>query len=499
MGQFNRILHRLCIVFAITFGGVTMARAQAVCQNVTDTSPSIAKALKSLSSIFYRCGSMPPEPTLAEIDALNTSKAGAEGQLAIEAKFLEDAFPNNLRLQVWAGRDHDGDRVMDFRVSKSGEFRENDTDIDCDGIANVLDATPYGPVDNPVEAVCIREPARMAISADENNNGLPDHIDWRILDQGSDDPRPADIQEGLFRDYGIALVDRRARVSPAMANELNHIIRHVYKGQITADHPSLRVIAADTDVCGAGNWAWASAHSATLFIYPGTLALNPILRAEVMIHEIAHSLQFAKDYTPGHLFWLRSWNAWQTDGFNTFAKSFGWVPVRDYKQKPYNYYQLVVQNCAGPKTKGSYSPYRWTFKGEASEAWQDRWDFHKINGSQPASQNANLKGLKMIGRYAYNDAWEWHAEHTAVYALNRILDSANHFCSPSQTQNLKAWVISEMDKQSWNFNHENAKGLDVYENQIADQFQVSDGEWIGLARYFVRASNPEVCGLQPLP
>ena len=157
-----------------------------------------------------------------------------------------------------------------------------------------------------------------------------------------------------------------------------------------------------------------------------------------------------------------------------------------------------MPNCASGKASNHY-PFNWTFKGEPAKTWQETWDFYKTNGSQPVSTNPELKKRHMVGRYAYTDAWEWHAEYTAAYALNQIVEAADQFCSASQQDALKSWLHSAMDENGWNFNHENAQGLDVYENQIASQFDVTDETWAELSRYFVRASHPQICGLQPLP
>lgn len=494
MKQLFTTAKNIILLIAMITAISATASAQPQCSDEAPDSPD-NPARSSLRSVYYECGPLPPEPTLSEVEKLNTLKANPD--LAVEAKFLQDALGGDLRLQVWANRDHDKDGVFDYRVSKSGEFRENDTDVDCDGISNVLDATPYGTAASDDPSVCIKEPARTLISADGNNNGIPDHIDWRLLDPQSDGPtRPAEIQEGLFRDYGIMLVDRRKRITPDMASEVNHIIRNVYRGKITAGLESLRTITADIDVCHAGNWALAGVHNSTLIVFPDTLDLNPFLRLEVLVHEFAHFLQYQMDYSEAHLYWLRSWNGWQADGFHAYARKLGWQPQRDHKAGSYNYYGLVAPNCEPNENHGIYYPYHWTFKGQAGATWKDTWDFHVATNGNPIASNSGLKKHNLVSKYAFTDAWEWHAEYTAAYAMNRIVDAASSFCNAEQQASLKSWLHTEIQSQGWQFNHENGPGLDVYEDQIAKQFSNDDDTWAALANYFVRVSNPQVCGLQ---
>lgn len=485
---------RFIVAIAMITGVSATASAQPQCPDVPADSPD-SEAQASLRSVYYACGPLPPEPTF--IEAQNFIALKADPKLEVEAKFLNEALGSDLRLQIWANRDHDNDGIFDYRISKSGEFRENDTDVDCDGISNVLDATPYGTAASTDANVCIKEPARDLISADANNNGIPDHIDWRLLDPQSDAPaRPAEIQEGLFRDYGIILVDRRERITPDMASEVNHIIRDVYRGQITPGFPSLRAITADRDVCYGSNLALASIHSSTLIVFPNTLDLNPFLRLEVLVHEFAHFVQYQMDYSENHLYWLRSWNGWQADGFHNYARKLGWVPQRDHTAKSYNYYGLVAPNCETNKNNGIYYPYRWTYKGKAGSTWKDAWDYYAATGASSVASNPALKKHNMVSNYAFTDPWEWHAEYTAAYAMNRIVDAAGSFCTAEQLTNLKSWLHTQIETIQWQFNHENGPGLDVYDNEIANQFSTDESTWAALANYFVRVSNPEVCGLQ---
>src|SRR5262245_57593095 len=80
--------------------------------------------LESLSAVYYRDGKPPAEASAAEVDRLQDLKEepGHEDRAA----FLEKAFKRDKSLQALAFRDSDGDGIMDYRIGKCGEFREND-------------------------------------------------------------------------------------------------------------------------------------------------------------------------------------------------------------------------------------------------------------------------------------------------------------------------------------------------------------------------------------
>ncbi len=195
-------MHKKLLVFLgiglaglVSGGSLAVAKSSACEVPINDDKYHLA--YESLRSVYYRCGPLPPMATQAEFAALAERKrmqyakqkhkfnrqihalerkmaelaVDDDGRAAIanEIKGLKrastdadtlnylypldydywvypgksDLSPSQI-LQVLATRDHDQDGVLDFRVHpKTGEFRENDPDVDCDGIANVLDSSPY--------------------------------------------------------------------------------------------------------------------------------------------------------------------------------------------------------------------------------------------------------------------------------------------------------------------------------------------------------------------
>ena len=464
----------LLIAALAVFGASTASYANP-CEDIDRV-----RQLESLRSVYYRGGALPPDPSETELASLRELKA--ETNLQEHATFLEDAFPGNEKLQAIAIRDHDRDGVRDYRITKCGEFRENDPDSDCDRVANVLDDSPYDSTATPGTKTCEGEPDWHEITNDHNANGLPDQIDWRVLDASSSArKRPAEVQEGLYRDYKIVLVDRRTRMPAAMAVDLDRIIRDIFRDQILPDFPPLRVIATDISVCGDGDtYGWASPESSTVHVMRDTTTLSPILRLEVLVHEIRHTLQYARDFTAADLLGFRTRNAFDSDGFHAYARSLEWRadPKPDAQSRAP--YRLAVWNCDDDETD---YPFDLFYLDREAKDWISDW------GRFTSSQR---KAHHMVDEYAFTSAWEWDAEYTAAFVLNQITRAASRVCTPNQARVLRRRLRNDI-ANAWDYYHENARGLDSYENVIASQFHVDDATWDALARRFLLGSYPRVC------
>jgi len=393
--------------------------------------------------------------------------------------------PSPATAQAIAVRDNDGDGIKDYRITKCGEFRENDPDADCDGIPNVLDGSPYDSVATPGQS-CAAEPDWHRVTNDRNGNGLPDYLDWRVLNASGGGKRPADVQEGLFRDYKILLVDRRTRMPAAVAVELDHVIRDIFRGQITPEFPPLRVITTDRAVCGDDDmYGWASPENSTVYLGRATLQLSAIMRLEVLVHETTHTLQYALDFTPADVLGLRTRNRYDSDGFHAFAASLGWTVLPDPSKKPLRPFRLAVWHCSDDQTD---YPFELTYSdgsgpGKSGEAWQADWD----NFSAP-----QRKAHHMVDSYAFGDAWEWDAEYNAAFVLNQLLHAAGRVCTLSQAASLRRRLRDDMTN-AWDYHQENAIGLPAYESVIPRQFHVDDDTWDALARRFLLGSYPDIC------
>jgi hypothetical protein len=455
------------LVALLAFAGLSTAcHAVDPCAGVDRT-----RQLESLRTVYYRSGQLPSDPSQAELAELRRLKALPD--LQEQTALLEKAFPNDERLQAIAARDRDGDGIKDYRITRCGEFRENDPDADCDGIPNVLDDSPYDGVATPGQS-CAAEPDWHRVTDDRNGNGLPDYLDWRMLNASGGSKRPAEVQEGLFRDYGILLVDRRTRMPATVAVELDHVIRDVFPGQVTPDFAPLRVITTDRSVCGDGDtYGWASPENSTVFFMPATLKLSPVMRLEIFAHELTHTVQYAMDFSPADVLGYRMQNRYESSHFLDFATSLGWTVVTPAPSR--QPYALAVWQCAGDDASPELA-----YLGRPAKYWQG------------AFTTAEQQAEHMVDSYAFSDAWEWGAEYNAAFVLNELLHAAGRICTLSEAASLRRRLSADM-RTEWDYHHEYAIGLPAYESVIPRQFHVDDDTWDALARRFLLASYPGIC------
>src|SRR5690606_9919552 len=204
------------LVMLVVFGCTSSVRLQ------SDSSPpeaprelapsARAQAQRdSLRRVYYRNNDAPPPPSAAELRRLDRDLATAP---PVEVKELYDLFGDDTELLAYATRDTDNDGVLDYRVSEyRGKFFEGDIDVDGDGIRNVYDAAPYdrrvGGVDRDGDGI----PDKPGSFADRDGDGIPDHLDWS---RRKPEPLP-ELQANLFRDFGVILVERSSRCTPALA------------------------------------------------------------------------------------------------------------------------------------------------------------------------------------------------------------------------------------------------------------------------------------------
>ena len=453
----------------------------------------------SLQSVFYRNGPLPPPVTTAEVEALAVLKADPD--LAEDAARLDRAIPADVRfppqtdlpaqqiLQVLAARDHDGDGIRDFRISIHGYFRENDPDVDCDGIANILDADPYGAVSEPGPA-CAAEPGRGGFSNDANANGVPDHLDWRLTKAGTEEgARMADLQEGLFRDYRILLLERQIGMPPYFADEVDLSIRRIFKDQITPDYPPLRYITTDLGVCA--DYGWNAAHNQTIVFRQATSHdLDPYMRVGIIVHELIHSLQFAHDYTEADLDAYRNRNHWEPHNYHAFSETLGWQHTRTNALPP-DPPRLVVWGCGVPE----FYPFHAHRDGVTIEQMQEEWHALYAQGEEdgvPLPDNEALRERHLIGEYSLKDPWEWHADMAAAVAMNEMLDNAKTLCTPEEYPALREAVLTRIAEE-WYYVYGNAKGLDAYEEVLRPAYTLTSEDWAALARDLILPAYPGLC------
>ena len=203
---------------------------------------------------------------------------------------LDRLYADHHRLKALALRDSDRDGVPDFRVSDYyGKFMEGDVDLDDDGVRNALDSDPFD---------------RGVGLLDANTNGLPDSIDWSLLGR---EPELAEIQLGLHRDHGIALVDRDARFDLELAEAVDDTVRRVFRQVFESENglPNLRTIATEKTVLLNAALAGVEEDETAAQVFPRTQSLiiydvgrrsdDRLLLLGLLVHEMGHSFHMSLD------------------------------------------------------------------------------------------------------------------------------------------------------------------------------------------------------------
>ena len=123
--------------------GVVMVLLLSGCGSLPDSKQNAyaQQQRQSLAHVFYRGNPLPKQPSAEEIAATREMIRLAQPW---ERSLLEALYPDDPELWVYATRDSNGDGLLDFCGSDYyGRFLEGDTDLDGDGIDNVLDPDPF--------------------------------------------------------------------------------------------------------------------------------------------------------------------------------------------------------------------------------------------------------------------------------------------------------------------------------------------------------------------
>ncbi|MEE9562196.1 MAG: thrombospondin type 3 repeat-containing protein, partial [Thermoanaerobaculia bacterium] len=269
---------------------------------------------ESLAAVFYRGNPLPPPPTDLE---RKETRAKVRQARRWERRLLKQLYGRDRELWVYATRDSDGDGILDFRVSDYyGRFLEGDTDLDGDGIVNILDGRPFSVDASPL-----------------TGSSLPPHLDWEA--QG----KPAEmvqIQRELYAKYGIVLVERTESFTPQLARAVWDAVTRVYQKVFAQEGslPTLRTIATEDfslldpeDPEGVTDFAQVLAATQTLVIYRRGVESPPAIQLGFLAHEIAHNIQFALDYDDKRQQEIIERNYFAATRFHELVEPFGWTTV----------------------------------------------------------------------------------------------------------------------------------------------------------------------------
>lgn len=385
---------RLYLGFAVLSLGSTVlfdfsAQAEEKC---TPMSSNLIK--QSLTCTYYQAT---PKPELSGFSGSRFKSFAPHEQM-----FLNTVFKRK-NLRALAARDTDRDGIVDYRVMCNGKFVENDTDVDGDGVLNVLDDRPY------------RHGSR---TVDEDNDRIPDHVDLG-------DKPGAEIQEDLFRDYGVLLIDRCAGLDQQTADMIDDAVRLLFR---PGDNlKALRVIAleaASSREISDRILAEVVAPTGTMIVYNGVGDAALELRFGTLIHELMHVYQFSLDqqcdfpWTPScsdqDFEDMKKYNIYRNPEFyRTTLPGSGWNKLRLKTQPRFSH--LAPHDCE-IHYEMQYTPLPGK-DGKTEEWWNN-------NGYE--DYKALIKPLHVLGSYSLTDLFEWQAEHMSAYVFLKMEDYALH-------------------------------------------------------------------------
>jgi len=346
---------------------------------------------------------LPPAPTRAEREAVARRLALAD---PAEAEELRSYYGDELDLLALATRDSDGDGVHDFRVSDyHGKLLEGDVDLDGDGVRNLLDAAPYDPARGGRDADGDGAPDAGTFG-DENANGVPDAADWA---REGTRPAAAARQRELFLRDGILLVDRSETFDDALSRSVYDVMTRILddlpRERLAVESECLLVPEEDSVTN-----AMMISQTQTLVVYRSGLELAPLPQLGLLLHELAHGVQFSFDFQD-----LPTENRrvhFPAPTFLALMVHFGW-----------DWEPLAPEEI--PPPPALFTPHylllepRYTWRGEPPEDWQAWLDALSEEVDDPLTDPRTMEA-GIVGAYSLSNPFEWHSDSVLAYLFVEV-------------------------------------------------------------------------------
>jgi hypothetical protein len=363
----------------------------------------------TLTQIYFHDNAPPPVPSAEEIRLAQNKLRAAQPW---ERDLLESIYPDDQELWAYATRDTDKDGIFDFRVSDYyGRFLEGDTDLDGDGLDNVLDEAPY-----------------QKSAANPNRRAIPPRLDWA---QQGKPAKMAGIQHRLFDQHRILLVERSAEFTPELAQAVFDAVTRVYR-QIFADRgtlATLRVIATEESSLldpeaeeGASDFAQVLPATQTLEIYRRGIDAPPVIQLGFLAHEIAHNVQFSLDYDAQRQDEIVRRNYFAAAHFFGLVENYGWttVPVEPDPEAEFTLFRPQYV---------AIEPYEYLYLEQPLEYWET-WlaAIYEEVGEKAYLSDERITRLHILGDYSLSGLWEWYSDEMIAYLYLAMLDSLREQC-----------------------------------------------------------------------
>jgi hypothetical protein len=428
----------------------------------------------TLTHVYFHDNAPPPVPSQEEIRLTRDKLRAARPW---ERDLLVSIYPGDEELWAYATRDSDGDGIFDFRVSDYyGRFLEGDTDLDGDGLDNVLDEAPY-----------------ERAAADSNRQAIPPRLDWEQLGKPAG---MASIQRQLFDHHRILLVERSAEFTPELARAAFDVVTRVYR-QIFADRGTLvtlRVIATEESSLldpeaeeGASDFAQVLPATQTLEIYRRGIDAPPVIQLGFLAHEIAHNIQFSLDYDAQRQDEITRRNYFAAAHFFSLVEPYGWTTV-PVEPDPESEFALFRPQYV------SIEPYEYVYREKPLEYWTT-WlaAIYDEVGEEAYLGDERITSLHILGDYSMTGPWEWYSDEVIAYVYLAMLDSLRKRCDPSEWDALRLAFQTETVAAEWPyFRFENARGDDI-QIHLRQAYPMDPAEVRQLAEHYLLAGHPDLC------
>jgi hypothetical protein len=427
---------------------------------------------ESLRHLYYRNGPLPPSPDRAELGRVTTAVAAAAPW---ERAALDELFPGDVELWAYAIRDSDGDGIHDFRISDYyGRFLEGDTDVDGDGIDNVLDPNPFD----------ARSSDRQQLSAAAS---------WAAHGRS---PADVDLQSRLLANHRVLLVERSAEFPPGLARVVEDVLTRVYRS-IFANNgtlSTLRVIATEETALlptvaedDSTDFAQVLPATQTMEIYRPGIDAPAAIQLGFLVHEIGHNVQFEMDYDARRQDEIMRRNAFVAEHFHRLVADYGWTTV-DYEPDPEAEFTLFRPQYVTPDT------YGYLYHEETPEEWA-AWlaAIYDEVGEEAYLSDSRLLDYHIPGDYSLSGPWEWYSDHLIAYVYIAMLDTIKDSCTEAGWDALRQSFQEDIVRASWPyFRFENARGAPI-QDYLAKTFPLDPADVDYLAGKYMADLIGEYC------
>lgn len=451
---------------ATVSGASPMARFCAGDRRAIALSANDRRRLHSVCTAWYPGSPVPelPQNTSACATILDTTDN--------EQEFLSDALGITAQHQAepicfFATLDRDDDNIIDYQITDSGRFVENDIDVDNDGVPNVRDIDPVDPlVSTPLS--CGSAP-------------LPTHLNSACLNGTA---TACDLQNRLFSEFDIVVINRDFQASPALIEKnlqsvydsANLVLKDGFQ-----NHPghreegctgvwTMQTVAFEQCVVGRRSpWdssnhtclieedqtteASAMAHNGLFTIYPAGAELPAVIQLGTYVHELAHLWQFAYDVRgQDDTSDLVSDNLWLVPGFEQELLQWGWEFPKISAEERQALRDRYLRTVPREDELTVHRDAEITFQGYTLEQHQAAANYEGLITSE------ENKRLGNFGIYSLSNAWEWHADLFMAYLFRSLEQHIHDFTSVEVAGEFTAWFRAHVfDRYNNQFYHPNLK------------------------------------------